>query len=51
MKVNGRIPEMKDAKDPHLETEEEKPMYKHDHEEVPTQLLTSTQDNQFQVIF
>ena len=49
MKVNGRIPEMKDS---NVETEEAKPMYKHDHEEVPTQLLTSTNaDNQFQVIF
>ena len=47
MKVNGRIPEIKDS----AETEEAKPMYKsHDHEEVPVQLLTNT-DNQFQVIF
>ena len=56
MKVNGRIPEIKDAaqvrNSADLE-EEEKPMYrhKHDHEEVPAQLLTSNAagENQFQV--
>ena len=53
MKVNGRIPEIKDAAARNSEEEEAaaKPMFSHhDHEEVPAQLLTSNNaENQFQV--